>query len=285
MNLAVVPVVERVRCLVGIEVARAEGQECYGRGVKRAALFVCLLAATARADSNDVVSRSIVVGRGAVAAELTVEVNLAHSFKAEPLSFAPDVWWGATDALTVGLVHSNASLDRFEPGASICVRTDDVLYCDSPYRGSGVDARYRVVEQGAFELAPRARVLVRDVDPFKPALTLGALGKWTRGRYAITFDPYLQLGLANQERGNRAQLWLPVELALQPTCRWQLALSTGWNSVLDVIEDGWHIPVAVGVRARATAHVDVGATLGFATLLGPQNTPKQRVLFVSVGWR
>jgi hypothetical protein len=253
--------------------------------VKRAAVLVCLLATPARADSSDIVSRSIVLPRGTFAADLTVEVNLAYSYKAAPLSLAPDVWWGATDTLTVGLVHSNASLDRFQPGASVCVRTDDVLYCDSPYHGSGVDARYRLVGRGAFELAPRARVLVRDVDPFKPAVTIGAVGKWTRGRYAITFDPYLQLGVANQERGNRAQLWLPVELALQPTCRWQLALSTGWNSALAGLDDGWHVPLAFSTRVRASEHIDVGATLGFASLLGPQNTPKQRVLFISVGWR
>jgi hypothetical protein len=89
----------------------------------------------------------------------------------------------------------------------------------------------------------------------------------------------------NQELGNRAQLFLPVELALQPTCRWQLALSTGWNSVLTAVSDGWHIPVALGVRARATDHLDIGATLAFPTLLGPQNTPKQRVAFLAIGWR
>jgi hypothetical protein len=144
--------------------------------VKRAAVLVCLLATPARADSSDIVSRSIVLPRGALAAELTVEANLAYSYKAAPLSLAPDLWWGATDALTLGLVHSNASLDRFDPGASVCVRTDDVLYCDSAYHGSGLDARYRVADDGAFELAPRARVLVRDTDPFKPALTIGALG-------------------------------------------------------------------------------------------------------------
>ncbi len=255
--------------------------------MSRAVVLVCLAATHARANegrSDDIVSRPIVLPVGAVAADLTVEINLAHNFWGEPLSLAPDVWWGATDRLTLGLVHSNASLERFAPGASFCVRTDDVLYCDAPYRGSGLDARYLAV-RGDIAIAPRARVLVRDIEPFKPAITLGALAKWTRGRYAIIVDPYVQLGLANQEQGNRAQLFMPVELALQPTCRWQLALSTGWNTVVASIDDGWHVPLAFGVRARATAHLDIGATLGFPTLLGPQNTPKQRVAFVTVGWR
>jgi hypothetical protein len=213
-----------------------------------------------------------------------VEINLAHNFWAQPLSLAPDVWFGATDALTIGLVHSNHSLDRFVPGGSLCLTTDP-LYCDSLYRGSGIDARYLAVARGPLQVAPRVRALVRDVEPFKPAITLGALARWTHGRFAMQADPYLQLGLANAEDGNRAAVFVPVQLAMQPTCRWLVSLDTGWNSELHLVRDGWHIPVAAGVRARATSHVDVGATLGFTSLLGPQNTPKQRVLFVSVGWR
>jgi hypothetical protein len=98
----------------------------------------------------------------------------------------------------------------------------------------------------------------------------------------VTADPYLQLGLANRDRGNRAQLWLPVTLAVEPARSWQLALHTGWNSELAIVRDGWKVPVAVGVRARARDALELGVTLGFASLLGPQNTPKQRVLFVTL---
>lgn len=251
----------------------------------RALVLVCLLAGHARANSDDLVSRPVVLPHNGIAAELTIEANLAHNFWASPLSLAPDLWWGATDRLTLGLVHSSASLERFAPGGSVCVRTDDVLYCDSFYRGSGFDARFLAYNGGGIGIAPRVRLLARDIDPFKPALTVGALAKWTRGRYAITVDPYVQLGLANQELGNRSQLFLPIEFAVQPTCRWQLALSTGWNSAFTGLSDGWHVPVAVGARARATMQLDVAVTVGFPTLLGPQNTPKQRVLFVAVGWR
>jgi hypothetical protein len=260
----------------------------------RAALLLVVASATlARAEPRDLVTRPITLDAGQLAADLTLEVNLAFANKARPLSLAPDLWLGVTSRLTLGLVHSNASVDRFVSGASLCLRQDAAvsgtsIYCDRVYRGSGLDVRYAAITgafSGALSIAPRARALVRDVDPFKPAVTLGVLAAWTAGRHAVRADPYLQVGLANTGAGNRAQLWLPVQLAIQPTCRWELALHTGWNSELAVIRDGWKVPLGLGARARATTHVDIGATLGFASLLGPQNTPKQRVLFVSVGWR
>ena len=46
-----------------------------------------------------------------------------------------------------------------------------------------------------------------------------------------------------------------------------------------------HIPAELAVRAAATAHIDIGAGFGFTSILGPQNNPKQRVAFITIGWR
>jgi hypothetical protein len=251
----------------------------------RALAVLLFVARAASAEPTDLVARPLVLDFHQVAAQLVIESNLAPSGgTAKPLSFAPDLWFGLTPQLTVGLVHSDPSLDRIQPGASLCVRTDGFL-CDATYRGGGLDARYEVFADRAWAIAPRLRLIVRDLDPIKPAVTLGATVRWQHGRYAITSDPYLQLGLGNNDRGNRAQLWIPIVLAIQPTCRWLLELQTGWNSDLAIANDGWHVPIGFGVRAAATPHLDVGAAFGFTTLLGPQNNPKQRVGFITIGWR
>jgi len=197
-----------------------------------------------------------------------------------PISLAPDVWWGVTPRWTIGLVHSDASVDRIQPGATFCLRADDPLGCNHVYRGSGLDVRYQLEDW----IAPRVRFLVRDVDPVKPALTLGALLHGEHGRFAVTFDPYLQVGLANTGQGNRSELWLPVR-GIVDVAGSQVWLDTGWNTELAVWRDGWHIPVGVGASTPVAEHFDVGAELGFRTLLGPQNTPKERVLFVFVATR
>ncbi|HEY5944302.1 MAG TPA: hypothetical protein VIV40_02375, partial [Kofleriaceae bacterium] len=149
---------------------------------------------------------------------------------------------------------------------------------------SGIDARWSAVE-GDFAVAARMRFLVRQIDPVLPALTFGALVRWTRGRFAIVGDPYLQLGVANTDKGNRAALFVPITFAVQPLSRWEIALRTGWNSDLAVIRDGWHVPVAIATRVAIDRNFEAGTMLAFSTLLGPQNTAKERALFFMVGFR
>jgi len=270
--------------------------------VRRLCLLVLLCAsARAHAAPTDLVARPITLDVHQVAADVWLDFNVAPGFTGESTSLAPDLWFGALPDLTVGLVHSFPSVDRFGPGASFCLSHADATGdCDSAYSGSGIDARYRVLPPaslsgGSIELAPRVRVLVRDTDPFKPALTLGALARWTRSRFALSADPYLELGLANIDQGNRHALFLPVRFAVQPLARWELALRTGINSDLHrytgidgkrhIATDEWHVPIAIETRVRIDDHFDAGAMLGFSTLLGPQNTAKERVLFFVVSWR
>jgi hypothetical protein len=254
--------------------------------VRRSLQVVTLVALTARAHAapaTDFVARPIVLAHHQLDAELVADINLAPRDIGESTSLAPDVWFGVLPELTIGLVHSSPSVDRFSPGATFCV-IHQATGCTSTYHGSGVDVRYAVLT-GPLAVAPRGRLLLRELDPFKPALTLGALVRWTHGRFAITGDPYLQLGLANRDQGNRAQLFLPIAFAVQPLARWELALRTGFNSELAVIEDGWHVPIAVATRVALDAHIDVGIMLGFASLFGPQNTAKERALFFMFAYR
>lgn len=239
--------------------------------------------AAAGTAANDLVARGLVLDPGEVVARVAVELGLSSGRFARPLSIAPDVWIGALPRLTIGLVHSDDSLDQIDARASLCFR-GDALSCERVYRGSGVDVRWSW-RQGALAIAPRARLLVRDLDPWKPAATLGALARWTRGRYAITSDPYLRLGLAHRDQGNRAALFVPIWLGIQPAPRWLVALHTGWDSELATWRDGWHVPLALEVTARVTGHVDAGLAAGFPHLGGPQNNLKERAMSVTLAYR
>ncbi|HET9987974.1 MAG TPA: hypothetical protein VFQ65_05630 [Kofleriaceae bacterium] len=246
-----------------------------------------LVARPAAAAPSDLVGQSIVLDEGQVALALALEISAAPAQLGSPTSIGPDGWYGVTADLTLGVFHSDEAMDRvpyyFEPGTSICIDREAIT-CPRRYHGSGLDGLYRI-RRGELEIAVRGRLLYRDIAPAKPALTAGAALRYAHGRYEVYADPYLQLGLENLDRGNRAELWLPIMFAIQPTERWALELHTGYNSDLDVWRDGYHVPLEVRTRVRIYGRVEIGMALGFASLYGPQNIPRERMAFFDVRWR
>ena len=246
-----------------------------------------LLSARAVAGPTDAFAPSLVLDANHAAAALTFEANLAPAQVASPASLAPDLWYGVTSELTLGVIHSDASIDRvpifFEPGASICVRRESTS-CPRRYHGSGIDGLYSIV-RGEFEFALHARLLLRDIDPIKPAITGGATLRWMNRWLSIVADPYLQFGLLHLSAGNRAELWLPITIAFARSARFSIEAHTGYDSDIAVWNDGYHVPVLARVRAHVTDHVDAGIAAGFASLLGTQNVPRERMMAIDLAWR
>lgn len=247
-----------------------------------------LVAAPAHADSDgapdDVIARPLVLPPDAVELRLTLEINLQPHAIAQPLALAPDAWWGISPRWMIGVIHSDPSLDQIAVSASFCVRESDILPCDHRYHGSGIDVRYDALS-GDLAVAPRVRAVIRDIDPIKPAITLGALARWAYGRFAITTDPYLRLPLANHALGNRAALVLPVWFAVQPAEGWAIALHTGYDADLVILRDGGHGPVALDVTARVTRQIDLGVEAGWGAIFGPVHDAKHGTLMLAAGWR
>ena len=240
------------------------------------------LEAQAHATPDDIVARPLVLEAGAVDVRLTLAINVQQRATAEPTALSPDAWWGVLPRLTIGLIHSDASLDQIATSGSFCVR-QSTSTCARLYKGSGVDVRYSAIE-GRFAMAPRLRAVIRDLDALKPAVTLGALLRWTHGRIAIIGDPYLRAPLANADLGNRWAINLPVWFAIQPASGWMIGLRGGFESDLVVLRDGGHIPFAVDAIARVTPAVDLGLEAGWGGLLGPQHDARHATIMIGAGW-
>ena len=254
------------------------------RSTRVAALVLLAASTPAFAAPDDLVTRPLVLPAGGVELRLTAEINVQPLLVGKPLSFAPDAWWGILPRWTIGLIHSNASIDLFEAGATFCVQQSDLSSCHRLYHGSGLDVRFDALA-GPLAIAPRLRLLIRDLDPIKPAATLGALVRWSHGRFAITSDPYLRLPLANHNLGNRAALVVPLGLAVQPARGWELAVHTGYNADLVVLRDDGHIPLSLGVTQRVTGDLDLRVEAGWARLLGPQHDVGRGALMIGAGWQ
>ena len=248
----------------------------------RSSLIVAGLCATELARAEP--AQGIVLGADEVGVDVTAEVFLAPAQVGRPLSIAYDFWWGVTARWTIGVIHSSRSLARIDAGAGVCLARG-LEDCERRYAAAGFDIRYAARTDGALAIAPRARLLVRDVDPWKPAITIGALGRWHRGVIWLASDPYLRLGLANRDRGNRAAVVLPAWIGLTAGSRVDLALHTGIDGELATWRDGWHIPVGLVAAVHVPAGLRLTVEAGFSSLLGPQNDQKHRTVMLTLGWR
>lgn len=248
--------------------------------LSRATLAIALVVASGRAARAD---DALGLAPGQLAADLALEIGLDKYYPTEPTALAADVWLGLPHAITVGAITSDTAIDRVDAGAFVCARTGPT--CTRALHGGGLDARMTVFADAELAIAPRARVLLRDVDPAKPALTLGALARWHRGAWSITTDPYVRAGLANTARGNRTAVVVPVWLALAPAPRWAVALHTGYDADVAVATQGSHVPIALVVRAPIAAHFDLQLEGGFRSLLGYQATTGYRALILTLAFR
>lgn len=251
--------------------------------MRAAPLLLSILATRAAADPADVVSRPIVLDRGEAEGALTIETDLSSNAVGNQTSFAPDVWYGATGDLTIGIVHSANALSLVGAGDGVCL--GGLAHgCEQAYSNLGVDARWSLA-RGEWSAAARVRLVTRRWSPWLPSARIGALARWQRGRFAVTSDPQLQIGLDNTDRGNRAQLNVPLWLAVQPADHVAIYFRTGVSAELAVFGDAWGVPAVAGVRVAITPRIDVAAEGGFARAGGPLNESKLRVAWIAVDVR
>src|SRR5262245_59025670 len=86
---------------------------------------------------------SVTLPKGRVLLDAYLEINLSLAATFDPVSLSPDVWYGATDDITVGLVHSAVGSSGFigDTGQSLCLVGD---LCGDVYHNVGIDGRYKL---------------------------------------------------------------------------------------------------------------------------------------------
>src|SRR5689334_4645322 len=106
-------------------------------------------AATVGANGTD----QLTLPNGRAVLNAFVEIGLSTDSAFQPISVSPDVWYGATDDITVGLIHSavGASGIMGGVGTSLCL-SGTGGGCNDVYPGVGLDARYKL-KTGTFAWA------------------------------------------------------------------------------------------------------------------------------------
>lgn len=223
------------------------------------------------ASATDLVSQPLRPRRHQLWIAAALEADLSHN-RGGSRAFAPDLSYGITDDTSLSIAHSARSIARIGSPAGLCYEACDFR----PAYTVNALAYHAVLRRRGLQLYAEGGFLLRDTDPWKPAALLGAAARWQHGRFAVDAAPYLQLGLASTDQGNRHRLVVPLRAWIQPTCRWALGLHSGVEGELAVFSDAYHIPLAALVTASAASRLRVSLEVGFSSLLGPLNTGSRR---------
>lgn len=206
--------------------------------------------------------------RGKLNVTITTELNLSKDAAFEPTSIAPDISYGATDELTLSLVHSGFATTGFRgsAGSGLCL-TGDQRGCGKIYNNVGVEALLDLV-RGELAVAGVVGLHLLSFDPAFLAARVGVQTSYRVGRAIGTFLPSVLVGITERDAGNKGGLFLPTSIGTNVSPSVFLALGGGLATPFDDAGDGWTLRVGVIARYRVARSTFVAASLFFPRVAG-----------------
>jgi hypothetical protein len=223
----------------------------------------------------------VTLPKGRVLLDVYFAASLVSSSEFEPFSLSPDVWYGATEELTVGLVHSSVGGSGFMggTGTSLCL-TGTAGGCSDVYKGFGIDARYKL-KTGMLAYAAEGGLYIQTFDPFALAIKLGLVARWQKDKIAVEATPNLAVGLAGRTQGegmaevtvNGETLSLPVTGLYAITPQIAAALQTGLKLPFENTADTWGVPLSIGGFYHVNESINVNLAFSLTAVVGGDAAP------------
>lgn len=214
---------------------------------------------TARTWPTALTQRPVVLPHGMldVRADVYLGMSPAYSY-GRPSALAPQIFYGLTDALSVGVTHRYGLC--WGNDADGCLKTYDDFTLDSLlsfWRGPGGN-----------NAALHAGIEFAQLDPLLwLGLELGARAHFTKGRLGAVVDPRLRIGLtAREEAGFREAVTLPLDLEVQVTPRLAVTAQSQLSGPLDQFSDYYAFAAGGGVMFAFAPRFDASLRLRFDNL-------------------
>lgn len=203
-----------------------------------------------------------------------LELELSKGAAFNPVSLAPDVYYGVTADFTAGLVHSFAGRTGIIGGSSSSLCFNDA--CDGVYHELGLDGRYQVTS-GKIPVAASFGFYVNDFDPFRLALKLGVVGRFRpspASKLAVDFAPSLFIGVTKREpelmgsTGNKEVFALPVTALYVAMPKLTAMVQTGLVVPFEGAGDQFFVPLSFGASYAVDKQISVQGAFSLLHLLG-----------------
>jgi hypothetical protein len=214
------------------------------------------------------VMRGVQGPAGMLSARLLLDINMSADNVGKPISLVPDLYYGVTDKLQLGLLHDGPMGWQSRPGLGLCLTGKD-NGCPKVYDNIGFDMMYGLAF-GAVQLSAHGSLFVTSFDPSTTSLALGAAGKVHVSEHvAVVFDPKIAIALSDRSTNDDA-LYIPLELEYQLGAPTTFKVLSGISGSLSSFGDTYQAPLGLGLVQNLTTHLDLGARFSFDNLLGQQ---------------
>lgn len=205
----------------------------------------------------------------------TLIINASKDTFADPIVLAPDVYYGLSEKLMVGIDHQHG----------ICLAGDA---CDNRYNDVAVNAVYSLMHGGNLDLAALLGAGANSIDPFAGGLNLGALAKVRLGSVAVLTGAQLYVGLfGRDEQGVQGKEYVRVPVQIQVQMQRQAAflIDFAFNGPLDGFGDNLEIPIGAGLLYTLSNRLDVGAAFSFTDITVSGARLDNRAIYVRASLR
>ena len=211
---------------------------------------------------------------GSLRFDATGELEMSTARVAKPLSIAPDLWFGATDGLTLGVVDSRYAQTGFRgaAGGAFCV-TGTAAGCPTLYNNIGLEA-WQALLRGPESLVIGGGGYATNIQRGFYAAKLGLKSKITEGRLALTTMPSVLIAVNDRHvtNPNTDVLYVPVALALKLSAAATFAIGSGIKGPVDDFRHKWQIPLGASA-SYAIGPVLLGASWTFGTFDAAAENP------------
>jgi hypothetical protein len=238
---------------------------------------------TATASDTD----GFVVPKGKLVLDAQLEINLSSGNAFKPVSLAPDLWYGVTDDITLGLVHSSLGETGFigAAGDSLCL-TGSSDGCAHVYNKVGLDGRIRLKRPLALDVGLYVNSFS---DPFQLDAKIGLDARWAWDKLSLELQPSIFIGLTNRapkdamgnpipSEANSETLFIPATVAYRVAPKADLALQAGLVLPFTDTSNTWSVPISLAARFAATPKLGIGLAFTFLDLIGGASTADDRSL-------
>ncbi len=221
------------------------------------------------------------VRAGGLAVWGSLDINANKGAFAKPISLSPDVLYGVSDVLSVGLIHSTYATTGFAggTGTSLCLsgKTDG---CGKLYNKLGVVGKYAL----SSDLALDGGLIIRQLsDPMMAGLKAGVSGRMMAGPVMVMYEPNLYIGATKRDLGNKERLNVPVT-GFVPVGPVMAGVQTGISGPLSDFGKMYAIPLSFIGIMHINQSLMAGAALAFNNIAGKNHTGDARALNLFVGW-